>query len=266
VTGSETYVFPSTDAEARRLEAQGSALYGGMSFLEPFLAAGPRRVLDVGCGSGFFTRRVAGALPGAEVTGVDIDERRIAHARALAGEGRVRFEVGDMERLPFASGAFDLVFCRFALVHNRNPAAAIGEMARVARPGGTLLAYDMVHEGVWFVPDRPAFARALGAVVRVLRERGAEPNQGLFLAAWMRRAGLEEVAARVIAHHALATDDLYAAHRDNWIATFAHVGERLGPLLDAETLRGALAELGRCSGDELLVETTVLAWGKKARG
>jgi len=262
MTGNETYVFPSTEAEAVRLELQGSRLYGGVSFLEPFLASNPRKVLDIGCGGGFFTRQVANALPSATVTGLDIDEPRITYARSHSGDKNIRFELGDMESMQFATNSFDLVFCRFALVHSQNPTAAIREMARVVKSGGVLVAYDMIHEGIWFVPDRPAFAETLRAIVRVLRERGAEPNQGLFLASWMRHAGLKDIRVRVIVHQASASDDVYDAHRDNWIATFRHLGERLGPLLDAKTLHIALGELKRVAGDELLVETTVLAWGK----
>jgi hypothetical protein len=101
-------------------------------------------------------------------------------------------------------------------------------------------------------------------VVRVLRERGAEPNQGLLPAAGMQHAGLGGIKVRVTAHHALATDGLYDAHRDNWIATLNHLGERLGPVLDQEVLHNAIREIERVSGDELFVETTVLAWGKKS--
>ena len=264
MTGGEGYVFPSTDSEAQRLELQGSKLYGGVSFLEPFLATNPRDVLDVGCGSGFFTRHVADALPSASVVGLDIDGPRIAFARSHSSGKNIHFEVGDMASMPFAEGSFDLAFCRFALVHNQNPTVAISEMARVTRPGGDLVAYDMIHEGIWFVPDRPAFAETLRSIVRVLRDSGAEPNQGLFLAAWMLRAGIRDIKVQVLAHHALATDDLYDAHRDNWIATLRHLGERLGSVLAPETLHSALGELERVSGEELFVETTVLAWGKKA--
>ena len=148
-------------------------------------------------------------------------------------------------------------------LYEDSPDGSLREMARVARPGGYVVAYDMIHDGIWFVPGRPAFAAILRKVVQVLRERGAEPNQGLFLASGMRRAGLPDISVRVIAHHALATEEIYGFCRDNWIATLKNLGERLGPLLDAEELKSALGELERVSGDELLVETTVLAWGKK---
>jgi hypothetical protein len=64
-------------------------------------------------------------------------------------------------------------------------------------------------------------------------------------------------------HHAVAGDELYHAHRDNWIATLMHLGESLAPRLDMETLHSAIREIERVSGDELLVETTVPPWGKK---
>lgn len=261
--GNEEYVFPSTNAEAQRLELQGSKLYGGVSFLEPFLARNPREILDVGCGSGFFTRHVADVMPAAGVTGLDIDAPRIAYARSHSTKKNIRFKLGDMASMPFADNSFDLVFCRFVLVHRKEATASLREMARVTRPGGYVAAYDMIHDGIWFVPDRPAFAAVLCKVLQVLRERGAEPNQGLFLASGMRRAGLADISARVIAHHALATEEIYAVCRDNWIATLKNLGERFGPLLDAEELKSALGELKRVSGDEFLVETTVLAWGKK---
>jgi SAM-dependent methyltransferase len=86
MTSSEHYVFPSTDAEAQRLELQGSKLYGGVSFLEPFLSHNLRDVLDVGCGSGFFTRHVGDSLPSASVAGLDIDESRSELERVSGDE------------------------------------------------------------------------------------------------------------------------------------------------------------------------------------
>jgi ubiquinone/menaquinone biosynthesis C-methylase UbiE len=168
-----------------------------------------------------------------------------------------------MAAMPFEDDRFDLVFCRFVLVHNQDPTSALQEMMRVTRPGGLVVAYDMVHEGIWFVPERPAFNKLLRRVIKLLRERGSEPNQGLHLAAGMRRAGLADISARVIPHHALSTEELYSAYRDNWVATFESLAGKLGALLDAELVQAALSELKSVSGDEFLVETTVLAWGRK---
>ena len=81
---NDDYVLPSTMEESLRLEDQGANLYGGVEFLRTFLAAKPRRVLDVGCGTGFCSCFVAEELPAAEVVGVEPDEGRLAFARSKA--------------------------------------------------------------------------------------------------------------------------------------------------------------------------------------
>jgi ubiquinone/menaquinone biosynthesis C-methylase UbiE len=255
-------IFPATDAEARCLELQAE-LYGGTSFLDPFLSSKPRAILDVGCGSGHFTRLVAQASPTATICGVDREASRLCFARACCGADNLRYEQADMAALPFADESFDLVYCRFVLVHDRDPSGALREMARVTRPGGAVVAYDMVHEGIWLVPERPAFAQVLQTIVAILRESGAEPNQGLHLTAGLQRAGLADVAAQVIPYHALATDTLYAAYCDNWSATLQSLAKSLGTRLDPALVRAAVSEVERTTGDEFLVETTVLAWGRK---
>lgn len=63
----DDYMLPSTEDESLRLQLQGARLYGGTSFLDGALARGPRKVLDVGCGTGYFARHVAACLPNAFV-------------------------------------------------------------------------------------------------------------------------------------------------------------------------------------------------------
>ena len=84
-----------------------------------------RRVLDAGCGTGALSARLAGL--GARVAALD-----------LRG-GPVR---GDLRRLPFRTGAFDLEVCSLVLHYLRDPATAVAELARVLRPGGRLLLCD----------------------------------------------------------------------------------------------------------------------------
>jgi ubiquinone/menaquinone biosynthesis C-methylase UbiE len=256
------YVLPSSASESDRLERQ-AALYGGVEILEPFLADGPLRILDVGCGTGFFTRHVATRLPGSRVTGVDMDASRLAFASARCASPNATFERGDMLRLPFADGTFDLAYGRFVLCHLVDPMLALREMARVVRAGGRVVAYDMVHDGIWFSPVKPAFSRLLGEALRMMRERGMEPSQGLHLASTMIRAGLSDVTVQVIPHHALGGDPMFETYRRNWIETVAGLSEILGSRFDHGLVASALADLEPKGPEQLVVEVTVLASGRK---
>jgi 2-polyprenyl-3-methyl-5-hydroxy-6-metoxy-1,4-benzoquinol methylase len=95
----------------------------------------PLRVLEVGCGWGSFAERVAREL-GAEVVAVDLSERMVA----LAQERGVDARVGDVQELPFADGEFDCVVANWMLYHVPELDRGLGEIARVLRPGGRLVA------------------------------------------------------------------------------------------------------------------------------
>jgi SAM-dependent methyltransferase len=87
----------------------------------------PRRVLDLGTGTGAAALVVARRFPEAEVVGIDLAESMIAEARRKTD--RVRFEVGDAAALRFEDGAFDLVT-------HANMIPFFDELARVVAPGG----------------------------------------------------------------------------------------------------------------------------------
>ncbi len=257
------YILPSTESESDRLELQASQLYGGLDFLDPFLRQKPQAILDVGCGSGYCSRQVAAANPNAEMVGLDFDESRIAFAKSHSTTNKLHYHQGDMAAMPFEDNRFDLVYCRFVLLHDPDPSTPLREMVRVTKPGGRVVAYDMVHEGIWFVPKRPAVEKVLRKTIEVLRERGAEPNQGLYLAAGMRRSGLTDISARVNPYYTFSKDELHDAYRENWIATVKSLSVQLGQALDAKWVEEALRELQETSADDFFVETTVLAWGSK---
>jgi ubiquinone/menaquinone biosynthesis C-methylase UbiE len=107
-------------------------------------AAPGRRALDVACGPGLLTLALAEA--GAETTGVDATDALLALARAEA-ERRglsVAFGAADATALDLPSAHFDVVTCRAAFHHFPEPARVLAEMARVAKPGGTLLVADLL--------------------------------------------------------------------------------------------------------------------------
>jgi SAM-dependent methyltransferase len=88
-----------------------------------------RTVLDVGCGSGWFSRRFA--AEGCAVTGLDPDPAMLTYARRRPGE--VRYLRGRMETLPFPDRSFDVVTAVTSLCFVADQCAALREMARVAR-------------------------------------------------------------------------------------------------------------------------------------
>jgi len=95
----------------------------------------PERILDIGCGTGAGTLFLAREYPRARIRGVDLSEAMIARATAKIGldpEARVAFRVGDASKLPYPDASFDLV----AQV---NMPVFFAEVARVLRPGGTVL-------------------------------------------------------------------------------------------------------------------------------
>ena len=89
----------------------------------------PRRILDVGTGTGAVARLAAERFPDAEVVGADLSERMIAEARRLTDSTRSRYEVADARQLPFEDGAFELV-----TLGNMIP--FFDELARVVASGG----------------------------------------------------------------------------------------------------------------------------------
>jgi SAM-dependent methyltransferase len=98
-------------------------------------AAAPRRVLEVGGGQGELAERIVREL-GAEATFVDQSERMVELARARGLDA----ELGDVQRLRFAAGAFDTAVAAWMLYHVPDLDRGLGELARVLEPGGRLIA------------------------------------------------------------------------------------------------------------------------------
>jgi SAM-dependent methyltransferase len=117
---------------------------------------GPRRLLEVGCGSGELAERVAVELE-AGVVAVDTSPRMVELARSRGLDA----VVGDAQALPYADGAFDVAVAAWMLYHVPELERAVEELHRVLRPGGRLVAATngVAHlEEMWRLVglDRPA--------------------------------------------------------------------------------------------------------------
>lgn len=224
------------ESMVRNLAAQADAIWPQESaiFARHALPAAPA-ILDVGCGTGEITLRLAAALPGATLTGVDLIEPHLAlgrdRARAAGVADRVTFVAGDAFELGFPAASFDLVVCRHMLQAVPTPERVLAEMVRVARPGATLhvLAedYDMIHAAP-VAPDVARFwfdaPRALGAAT------GTDLHIGRGIHALLRKLPLEAIRVDYVSVDTLRVARptfaaIFTAWRDGYSETAAtHLG------------------------------------------
>ena len=194
-SSSDTYLHGHHDSVLRSHRwrtAENSAGY-----LLPRLAP-DARVLDVGCGPGTITVDLAVLVPGGYVTGIDAAGDVLAQARQEAerrGQRNVTFDTGDVYRLDFADGTFDVVHAHQVLQHLTDPVAALREMRRVCRPGGIVAARDGDYGGFFWFPGEPEMTEWLALYRAVARAIGGEPDAGRHLLAWARQAGFASVEA-----------------------------------------------------------------------
>jgi SAM-dependent methyltransferase len=138
--------------------ATGAAAVRRLHLLHDIYAPAGRRVLrdaglregmkvaDFGCGVGVVTCMLAEMVgPSGAVTGVDVNGQQLTEAAAWCksrGVMNASFVTADACQTGLPSGSFDLVYCRFLLLHLPDPAACLREMRRVLRPGGIIVVED----------------------------------------------------------------------------------------------------------------------------
>lgn len=149
-------------------------------------SSSPARWLDLGCGTGYFSRTLGERFPGAEGVAVDIAEGMLRHARPLAGARH--FVAGDAERLPLRDESCDLLFSSLALQWCGDFAAVLREARRVLRPGG-VLAFSSLCVGT--LRELRDSWQAVDGFVHVNRFRRFEDYQGLCAASGLQVLSLQ---------------------------------------------------------------------------
>jgi SAM-dependent methyltransferase len=123
------------------------SFFGGIASDIGANAAPGARVLEVGCGPGHLSIRMAREL-GLDVTGLDLDPEMIQVARVNADDAvddrrQPTFVIGDVAALPFPDASFDLVVSTLSMHHWADPKAGLSEVGRVLRPAGRALVWDL---------------------------------------------------------------------------------------------------------------------------
>ena len=152
----------------------------------------PDRWLDLGSGTGYFSRALGERFPAGEGVALDIAEGMLNHARPLGGA--THFITGDAERLPLQDSTCDLIFSSLAVQWCADFASVLGEAHRVLKPGG-IFAFASLCVGTLF--ELRDSWRQVDGRVHVNRFREFEVYQQLCADSGLRIASLQ-VSAHVL--------------------------------------------------------------------
>lgn len=184
--------LPAEDGEVDRLSRR--ARLGRRGFIRRMKAEGlakGMRVLDLGCGEGTLTTRLASFVHPARTVGYDRSERLLGRARAFSESlnySGLEFVRGSAENLPFAPESFDFVYARLVFQHLPDAPAALAEIHRVLAPGGILVIEDVDQEMLYVHPEPEGWVELRGKWCAGQRACGGDPAIGRKLASLLRQS------------------------------------------------------------------------------
>ena len=198
-----------------------------------------RRLLDVGCGDGRLTHRIAASYPTLQVVGLDKSGSMVAHARSRYGHrSNLRFEVGDIETYQ-ASLGFDIIHSFWALSWLQDHEAAARSMVQVLAPGGRLLLLiplnnRHLYQSVEKIQSSPVWAGSLAGLANPVNSASLE----LYLEVYTK-LGFAPTAIRHVRYaHSFPGPEPLGRYFKGWLPHVHRlpIGQRAALILDLITV------------------------------
>ena len=157
------------------------------------------KCLDVGCGNGEFTRRIAEIIgPKGHITGIDFDPAIIAIAQDGSGnDGNIEFSVMDIAQDEPDDEAYDFIFCRFILSHLQSPAEVVQRLFSALKAEGVLAVEDVDFGGSFSYPPSEAFDQYVRWYTGLGIQKGSNPRIGPLLVELIKSAGFQHIRMNV---------------------------------------------------------------------
>ncbi|WP_069805957.1 class I SAM-dependent methyltransferase [Thermogemmatispora onikobensis] len=239
----QPYLLPKDLGEVNRLDFQHYVLRSLMrgNYLAPIKQ--PRRILDVGCGTGQWAIELAQEFPEAAVVGLDVEQTKVSSSPPA----NYRFVKGDvLEGLPFESNWFDFVHQRllFLAIPLSAWPGVVQELARVTAPGGWIELVEGSPSSSSFSPAGPATQQLIGLIGQLAALRGLDSEGEVMrsLDRYLLGAGLINV------------------HRYPLEIPVGEWGGRLGSLMAIDVREGIKAVSAPVAARFGLSEQEVLNW------
>jgi SAM-dependent methyltransferase len=198
----QSYVLGDDRLANQRLRMLDSAYGPASRALLSRLIERRMRVADFGCGPGLLTNWIAEQVgPEGCVVGVDSSAEYIAYARSQASSlkqsGEVQFINSDVLATSLPPREFDIVFCRFLLVHQQRPLDCLSEMERLLKPGGWLVAEECELSSGFTEPHSQEYQQMLQAMVRIGLAINVDYDLGPKLPGLLRALGFKRLQIHV---------------------------------------------------------------------
>lgn len=216
-------------------------------FLHDTLRPRPgNRILDAGCGEGTAETGLGRLhISQLQLFAIDRQLARVQHTsrEARAHNLRLGLAAADVQQLPFATGAFDAAFCVAVLQHVKDVPGAVGELARVTRSGGRVVAVEPDNSARYWFSSSPLGREAFDAASRFFaaaaeaRADTTDPAVGPRLSSLFAACGIEPTDVQLfpvsVTHLGVVPPPLWQARRQSVQHALERAdGERVRALAD----------------------------------